>query len=109
MMVGHINCSCPLCVPTKYQITPYIAPTLPMNTCGKCGSTYSQDTFHSCYSSGGQRFGNGHNHGEFIAGIAYEYLKDPRYCEMIKTLVEQYPAIPIAEIIKDLLAGRGVS
>ena len=108
-MTGHINCSCPLCVPMKYQITPYVAPTLPMNTCGKCGSTYSQNTFHSCDSSGGKRFGNGHNHNEFVAGIAYEYAKDARYREMIRALAEQYPNIPLAEIIKDLLAGRGAS
>lgn len=93
----------------KYQITPYVAPTLPMNTCGKCGSTYSQGTFHGCDSSGGQRFGNGHNHNVFAAGIAYDYLKDPRYREMVKALAEQYPGIPLAEIIKDLLAGRGAS
>lgn len=77
-----------------------------MNTCGKCGTTFGQGTYHGCPTAGERVFVNPNS---FNHTVTYEYLKDPRYLEMIKALASQYPAIPLAEIIKDLLAGRGAT
>ena len=104
----HVNCTC-TCV-VCMNITPYVAPALPANPCPGCGTFYRPDAAHFCQNESDQKtFSGSHNHNVFAAGIAYDYAKDARYRDMIKALSEQYPNIPVAEIIKDLLAGRGVS
>ena len=85
-MKPHQNCSCPLCVPGKYAIRPFVAPQLPI----KVIADPRMDP------------------GSWAVIQGNTYPKDPRYDAIIAALAQQYPTVPLSEVISDLMKARGI-